>query len=721
MRRFRQFGALALSLGLWACSQKAPDGTPASVALPSATAQPASPEVLAALREAEHRRRAVGVSEEAVNSPNVATRQAAARALARIAGPEVRPSLLTLLSDEDAEVVRFAAYGLGFECSAGADAVVSALAARAVSLPSEEPWDAAHLAVMRAIGACSSSPKAEPTLAAWLTNERRGCGGALGLGDLAGRTRRLREETWVSLLNRAQGSVSSPACSAAFYPFSRVPHVPPSVEKRLLEVATAALQREDPYRLMTLRALSRAGAAAAPVLEPVLLGGSSSYSMEEKVEAFRAVARLEKGGQALLVKAFESWAAAAPAELAKGAPEAQQLLAALALVPADPRFAKPLERLAQLPADGADERGKRILSMLRCRAAARLAASVTAPLLARCDLAGSQERKRAELLVLDRIPLGAAEKTLYSKLAADESVLVREEALELLVKHEGLPRKATLLEALRAKPSGVVIAALQLLAKHPRLAAKAGSEDEVKEGDKKIATIEPEVEITAAVKAILPRAVAEKEPEFIDACIDAIGALGARELLPLVEPFCRSESPQTRERAKNTITLLSGATPSCTLPEGSEKAPPEAARVAPEKLRLTFASDVGELVIVLDGTSAPVTTQRFAELARKGYFNGNLLHRVDPSYVVQFGSPDGDGFGGPTDVEPFRCETGPLPFGPLSVGVALSGRDTGKSQLFVTRARHPHIDGLYPLVGLAEGPWEKVIEGDVIRSVTVSE
>jgi hypothetical protein len=37
------------------------------------------------------------------------------------------------------------------------------------------------------------------------------------------------------------------------------------------------------------------------------------------------------------------------------------------------------------------------------------------------------------------------------------------------------------------------------------------------------------------------------------------------------------------------------------------------------------------------------------------------------------------------------------------------------------RARHPHHDGLYPLIGKASGPWGGVLEGDVIRKVRVEE
>jgi cyclophilin family peptidyl-prolyl cis-trans isomerase len=55
------------------------------------------------------------------------------------------------------------------------------------------------------------------------------------------------------------------------------------------------------------------------------------------------------------------------------------------------------------------------------------------------------------------------------------------------------------------------------------------------------------------------------------------------------------------------------------------------------------------------------------------------------------------------------------------VGVALSGRDTGSSQLFVTLARYPHLDGDYTLVGHAEGDWAALAEGDVIHDVKVED
>ena len=55
------------------------------------------------------------------------------------------------------------------------------------------------------------------------------------------------------------------------------------------------------------------------------------------------------------------------------------------------------------------------------------------------------------------------------------------------------------------------------------------------------------------------------------------------------------------------------------------------------------------------------------------------------------------------------------------MGIAIAGKDTGSSQLFVTLARVPHLDGEYARVGRAEGDWWAVAEGDAIRSAQVEE
>ncbi len=105
----------------------------------------------------------------------------------------------------------------------------------------------------------------------------------------------------------------------------------------------------------------------------------------------------------------------------------------------------------------------------------------------------------------------------------------------------------------------------------------------------------------------------------------------------------------------------------------------------------------GTLQIALDTSSAPLACFRLAALADKKFFDGLTFHRVEPNFVVQGGDPRGDGSGGPGFV--MRDELSLAPYAAGSVGIALSGPDTGGSQLFVTLTPRPHLLGRYPHVG----------------------
>ena len=135
-------------------------------------------------------------------------------------------------------------------------------------------------------------------------------------------------------------------------------------------------------------------------------------------------------------------------------------------------------------------------------------------------------------------------------------------------------------------------------------------------------------------------------------------------------------------------------------------------------MRLELVTDAGTFVLTLDPELAPVAVTRLVDLAREHFYDGIAFHRVVPGFVVQFGDPGADGFGGPGR-EPLRCETSPVAFEPLDIGVALAGRDTGSSQIFVTLARHPHLDGDYSVVGRASGDFGALAEGDTIRTVRI--
>ena len=125
--------------------------------------------------------------------------------------------------------------------------------------------------------------------------------------------------------------------------------------------------------------------------------------------------------------------------------------------------------------------------------------------------------------------------------------------------------------------------------------------------------------------------------------------------------------------------------------------------------------------VVLATGDAPLTTFQISELARTGYFNGLTFHRVVPSFVAQGGCPRGDGWGGPSMA--LRCEINRLPYDRGAVGMALSGKDTGGSQFFVTLEPQPHLDGGYTVFGHVTAASMPVVDRlrrfDVIRHADV--
>lgn len=131
----------------------------------------------------------------------------------------------------------------------------------------------------------------------------------------------------------------------------------------------------------------------------------------------------------------------------------------------------------------------------------------------------------------------------------------------------------------------------------------------------------------------------------------------------------------------------------------------------------------GDFTIEFFPEDAPLTVDNFIRLARSGYFNGLTVHRVVPNFVMQDGDPRGDGNGGPG--WQIRCELNMLPYERGWVGMALSGKDTGGSQWFVTHSPQPHLDGGYTVFGRVGEADMKVVDnivrGDKIISVRIIE
>ena len=140
------------------------------------------------------------------------------------------------------------------------------------------------------------------------------------------------------------------------------------------------------------------------------------------------------------------------------------------------------------------------------------------------------------------------------------------------------------------------------------------------------------------------------------------------------------------------------------------------------QLQAIVATTRGSFTIELLPDEATLNVDNFVQLAKRGYFAGITFHRVVPNFVIQGGDPRGDGNGGPG--YRIRCEINEVPYDRAAVGMALSGKDTGGSQWFVTHSPQPHLDGSYTVFGRVVSGMEvvdKIARGDVIQSIVINQ
>ncbi|WP_257308643.1 peptidylprolyl isomerase [Geothrix fuzhouensis] len=173
-----------------------------------------------------------------------------------------------------------------------------------------------------------------------------------------------------------------------------------------------------------------------------------------------------------------------------------------------------------------------------------------------------------------------------------------------------------------------------------------------------------------------------------------------------LRPWLQHPNWTCRWEAYRALLKLDPATPWPAAPEPTEtdrailkEATRLAERGKPVRLRISL-SGKRSFTLRLDPTVAPMNVANLVLLARKGYFNGRLVPRVVSDFVVQMGSPFDTMDGGPGYT--VRCENSLDWYGPGSVGMALSGKDTGGSQFFITTNATPHLTGRYTRLGEVE-------------------
>lgn len=309
---------------------------------------------------------------------------------------------------------------------------------------------------------------------------------------------------------------------------------------------------------------------------------------------------------------------------------------------------------------------------------------------------GSPVERAAALRALDAkgaLPAGHAELTgpehpMVVRMAAVEALKDRNKLLSLALRAEEpairsaaagallddeAPRPVELVELLKAKDTAISQAAADTLREHPDPMAERPLLDLLARRDLPSEVAETAVRALAAIYATgrVPRPGA-----------DAAAAL---------TPWLRLR--RLADEAPRLAALLKIELPT---PKHPARKVPALADVLRVRSARVFTNE-GELRIALAPEEAPYTVWNFARLADERYFDGLVFHRVVPDFVAQTGDPRGDGWGGPGYEIP--DEINPLSYRRGTVGMALSGPDTGGSQWFVTLSDQPHLDGGYTAFG----------------------
>ena len=124
-------------------------------------------------------------------------------------------------------------------------------------------------------------------------------------------------------------------------------------------------------------------------------------------------------------------------------------------------------------------------------------------------------------------------------------------------------------------------------------------------------------------------------------------------------------------------------------------------------MNATLHTNHGAIEVELFPDDAPKTVDNFVKLARDGFYDGLIFHRVIPDFMIQGGDPTGTGSGGPgysfeDEFNQHKVERGAL-------AMANAGPNTNGSQFFiVTTESAPWLDGKHTVFGRVTGGMDVV-------------
>ncbi len=149
-----------------------------------------------------------------------------------------------------------------------------------------------------------------------------------------------------------------------------------------------------------------------------------------------------------------------------------------------------------------------------------------------------------------------------------------------------------------------------------------------------------------------------------------------------------------------------------------------------EGTEVTLNTSKGAITFTLFRDKAPLTTLNFLTLAKSGFYNGIVFHRVIADFMAQVGDPKTKdstlkaewGTGGPGYVIPDEFEPSLKHDSEGIVSMANAGPNTGGSQFFITYGPTTWLDGKHAVFGKVTSGMDvlkKITVGDTITSVTI--
>jgi cyclophilin family peptidyl-prolyl cis-trans isomerase len=180
-----------------------------------------------------------------------------------------------------------------------------------------------------------------------------------------------------------------------------------------------------------------------------------------------------------------------------------------------------------------------------------------------------------------------------------------------------------------------------------------------------------------------------------------------RYVLPLVAVLVLAACGGSKhEGAPGTTTNANGCT-TVSAPKAGERkgTKPKAPLAAGKTYKVTMQTNCGSFTIKLDVADSPKTAASFVALARSGYFDGTIFHRIVPGFVIQGGDPTATGLGSPG----YKVVDKPPASARYTHGVVAMAKTqaeaagTSGSQFFVVTARDAQLPPDYALLGTVIG------------------